>query len=200
MSDVLPSNVTETKLSQTFASPDNVVNIQVMHILGVAGKKPEEVIVRYFRGVHTWLPIISRRRFRERYRLFQASPTADFSVLLLAMRLITQHPSIDPSADQDRAFLYLATKTLFAQVQSFMPSSLFLVQAAVILGHYEHAHGLIEAAYVTVGTCGRMACAMNMHNKQCSAEIQGSDAWVEDEELLCTWWGLMILDRYAGTS
>ncbi len=78
-----------------------------------------------------------------------------------------------------------------------MPSSLFLVPAGVILGHYEHAHGMIEAAYVTVGTCGRMACAIGMHNKQCSAEMQGTDAWVEDEEVLCTWWGLMILDRYA---
>lgn len=169
-----------------------------MHIVGVGGKKPEEIIVRYFRGVHTWLPIISRRRFRERYRHFQTSPTADFSVLLLAMRLIIQHPSIDPAADQDREFLYLATKTLFAQVQTFIPSSLFLVQAAVILGHYEHGHGLIEAAYVTIGTGARMACAMNMHNKQCSNQIQGSDSWVEDEEVLCTWWGLMILDRYAG--
>ncbi|KAE8442215.1 hypothetical protein EG329_003744 [Mollisiaceae sp. DMI_Dod_QoI] len=114
------------------------------------------------------------------------------------MRLVTQHPSVDPEADQDREVLYLATKTLFAQVQAFMPSSLFLVQAGVILGHYEHAHGMIEAAYVTVGTCGRMACAIGMHNKQCSAEMQGTDAWVEDEEVLCTWWGLMILDRVIG--
>jgi hypothetical protein len=171
-----------------------------MQVLGVGAKKPEEVIVRYFRGVHTWLPIMSRRRFRSRFMHFQVSPAADFSVLLLAMRLVIQHPSIDPAADQDREFLYLATKTLFAQVQTSMPSSLFLVQAGVILGHYERAHGLIEAAYVTAGTCARMACAMNMHNKQCSGEIQGSDAWVEDEEVLCTWWGLMILDRYAAAS
>lgn len=197
LSDILPSNVTDSKLSQTFPSTDSVVHLQVMHVIGVGGKKPEEVIVRYFRGVHTWLPIMSRRRFRERYMHFQAAPAADFSVLLLAMRLLIQPPSPDSAAEQDREFLYLATKSFLAQVQAFIPSSLFLVQAGVILGHYERAHGLTEAAYVTVGICARMAYAMNMHNKQCSGELPGSDAWVEDEEVLCTWWGLVILDRYV---
>jgi hypothetical protein len=194
----LPSNLSEPNNDNTFTSNDTVIHAKVMHVIGVGGRKPEEVVLRYFRGVHTWLPIISRRRFRDRYEHFSTSPAADFSVLLLAMRLIIQHPSVDPEADQDREVLYLATKALFAQVQAFIPSSLFLVQAAVILGHYERAHGMIEAAYVTVGTCGRMACAIGMHNKQCSAEMQGTDAWVEDEEVLCTWWGLMILDRAIG--
>jgi len=112
------------------------------------------------------------------------------------MQLITQHPSTDPDIDQDREVLYLSCKTLLGQVQAFIPSSFYLVQAGVILARYEHGHGMVEAAYVTVGTSTRIACALGLHNRQCSMEVQGSDVWLEDEEALCTWWGLVICDRY----
>jgi hypothetical protein len=84
---------------------------------------------------------------------------------------------------------------MFAKVQAFIHSSLCLVQAGVILSFYEYAHGMIEAAYVTIGTCARMAAAIGLNNKQCSVELQGSEAWFDDEEALCTWWGLVICDR-----
>lgn len=196
LSEVFPSNTLDPRVSQEFTTTDSVMASQVSQIIRVEGKHLEEILLNYFESIHLWLPIISRKRFHDRYTHFQTAPTADFSILLLAMRLITQHPSTDPEMEQDREVLYLATKTLFAQVQAFVPFSLHLVQAGVILSHYEHAHGMIEAAYVTIGTTARMAFAMGLHNKPCSAEVEGSDAWLEDEEALSTWWGLVICDRY----
>lgn len=195
LSEVFP-NALDPKIAHEFTTTDSVLHSQVMQIIRMERKHLEEILSNFFDTIHPWLPIISRKRFHDRYTLFQVSPAADFSLLLLAMRLITQHPSTDPDLDQDREALHLATKTLFGQVQALIPSSLYLMQAGIILSNYEHAHGMIEAAYITIGTTARIAHALGMHHKSCSAEIQGSDPWLEDEEALSTWWGLVICDRY----
>ncbi|KAL2060809.1 hypothetical protein VTL71DRAFT_8861 [Oculimacula yallundae] len=195
LSEVLPSNTLDPRAPFQYTTTDSVIASQISQIIRVEGKHLEETLLSYFETIHLWLPIISRKLFHDRYTNFQTAPSADFSLLLLAMRLIIQHPSTDPEVDQDREVLYLATKTIFAQVQAFVPSSLYLVQAGIILSHYEHAHGMIEAAYVTVGTTTRMAFVMDLHNKSCSTELEGSDLWLEDEEALSTWWGLVICDR-----
>ncbi|TVY41846.1 hypothetical protein LOCC1_G004833 [Lachnellula occidentalis] len=111
------------------------------------------------------------------------------------MHLMAQQPSSDFDVDQDREILYLATKTLFTQVQTFIPSSMCLVQAGVILASYERGHERIEAAYITIGTAARLASAIGIDTAQCSQELQGSDIWFDEEEALATWWGLMICDR-----
>lgn len=196
LSEVLPSNVLNPKSTLNFTTTDSVIASQVAQIIRIEGKHLEETLLNYFESIHLWLPIMSRKRFQNQYTEFQTTPSADFAIRLLTMRLITQHPSTDSEVDQDRDVLYLATKTLFAQVQAFIPSSMHLVQAGVILSHYEHAHGMIEAAYVTIGTTARIAYALGLHNKPCSAEVEGSDTWLEDEEALSTWWGLVICDRY----
>jgi hypothetical protein len=198
LSEVFPPEFSADPKAQHLPTTiDSIVHSQVCHIFRADGKYVDAVATRYFQGVHTWLPIVARRRFLERLAHFQHISSADFSILLLAMGLITQHPSLDPSTNQDREVFYLATKTMFAKVQAFIPSSLCLVQAGVILSFYEYAHGMIEAAYVTIGTCARMAAAIGLNNKQCSVELQGSEAWFDDEEALCTWWGLVICDRYS---
>jgi hypothetical protein len=112
------------------------------------------------------------------------------------MSLITQCPSGDSNKEQDREVFYLATKTLFTQVQTFNQSSIYMIQAGVIIACYEYGHGMIEASSVSIGTAARMAFLAGLHNKQCSEELQGSDAWLADEDAFSTWWGLVILDRF----
>jgi hypothetical protein len=111
------------------------------------------------------------------------------------MRVITQHPPTALHIDKDHDVLYLAFKTLFTQVRLLIPSSMYLIQAGIIIASYEHAHGMIEAAYDSIGICARMAFAVGLQNIRCSKALQGTDVWYEDEEALCTWWGLMICDR-----
>jgi len=197
MSDVLYSDALGPKDTQSNTSIDNIFHSQVCHLIRTDGDYIESVASRHFNGVHKWLPIVSRKRFYDRLQFFQSLPTADFSILLLAMHLMAQRPSSDFDADQDREILYLATKTLFTQVQTFIPSSMCLVQTGIILASYERAHGMIEAAYISIGTTARLACAIGIDSAQCSQELQGSDAWLDEEEALATWWGLVICDRYG---
>jgi hypothetical protein len=197
ISDVLHTDALAPKATQSPSSIDEIFNSQICHIIRAGGESIESVVARYFNGVHKWLPIISQKRFCDRLQFSQTMPTADFSILLLTMHLIAQHPCSDYDIDQDREILYLATKTLFTQVQSFIPSSMSLAQAGTILARYEHAHGMVEAAYITIGTSSRIASAIGIDFSQCSQEMQGTDAWFDDEEALSTWWGLVICDRYA---
>lgn len=195
LSDVLPSNTTDTNKKHELATVHRTVHSQVCYIIRADGHYIHDITSRYFKGVHRWLPIISRKRFNKCLANFNDLPPADFSMLLLAVRLITQYPSKDSEKEQDREVLYLATKTLFTQVQSFVSSSLYMIQAGIIIATYEHSHGMTEAAYVTVGTTARMAFSAGLHNKQCSDEPKGTKNWFEEEEALSTWWGLVICDR-----
>ncbi|TVY73163.1 hypothetical protein LSUE1_G005657 [Lachnellula suecica] len=192
MSDILYSDPLG---SSGASSVDSIFHSQVGHILHASGQTVEGVVSAHFSGVHNWLPIISKKRFYDRFQYSRSLPTADFSILLLAMHLIEQRPSSNLEAEQDREVLYLATRTLFTQVQTFVPSSMCLVQTGVILARYEHGHGMIDAAYVTIGTSARLAFAIGIDNAQCSRELHGSDAWFDEEEALATWWGLVICDR-----
>lgn len=195
LTDSLLSNSTDATRKQELATTHSTFHSQVCHIIRENGQYIDDITSKYFKSIHRWLPIISKKRFNQRLKNFQTLPTADFSILLLTMGLITQHPSKDLGRQRDREVLYLATKTLFAQVQSFVPSSLYMIQAGEMLATYEHANAMIEASYVTIGTTARMAFAIGLHNRQCSDEPKGSDAWFEDEEALSTWWGLVICDR-----
>ncbi|EPE31177.1 Zn2/Cys6 DNA-binding protein [Glarea lozoyensis ATCC 20868] len=195
MSEMIQASVLEPNVSQSVISTDAIFQSQVYHIIRADDHYIEDVVNRYFNGVHTWIPIISRKRFVDRFRIQNIIPTADFSILLLVMRLLAQFPSPDPDIDQEREILYLATKTLFTQVQPFVPISLALVQAGILLSRYEQAHGMIDAAYITCGTASRMAFTLNLHNAGCSTALQGSDNWLDEEQALSTWWGLVICDR-----
>lgn len=195
LSDAFPPNTTDTNKKHELATTHSTIHSQVCHIIRADGQYIDDITSKYFKGVHRWLPIISKKRFNKRLTNLKVLPTADFSILLLTMRLITQYPSKDLEKEQDREVLYLATKTLFTQVQSFVPSSIYIIQAGVLLATYEHAHAMIEASYVTIGTTARMAFAAGLHNKQCSNESKGTDDWLEEEEALSTWWGLVICDR-----
>jgi hypothetical protein len=193
LSNVFPDGLSNPP--RIYPATDTVIHSQVNYIICADGKDIESVVSQYFQGIQIWLPILSRKRFFDRLAQSGVSPSAELSMLLLAMQLLTQYPSVTQEADQDREVLYLATKTLFAKIQAFIPSSLLLVQAGIILAHYEHAHGMIEGAYVTVGTTARMAFALGLHNTHCSLAVQGTDSWLDEEEALSTWWGLVILDR-----
>ena len=174
-----------------------MIHAQVCYLIRTDGHYIDDVTSKYFAGVHRWLPIMSRKRFERRLRDLQSLPTADFSILLLCMRLITQHPSSEVEKNQDRETLYLATKTLFTQVQCVLQSSLYLIQAGILIAAYEEAHGMTESAYLSIGNCSRMAIAAGLHRSTCSNLPRRSDAWFEEEERYSTFWGLVIRDRYV---
>ena len=69
-------------------------------------------------------------------------------------------------SDEDLQTLYLTTKMLFAHAQASISTSTSLIQASLLIATYEYGHGLIEAAYISVGTCARMGYTAGLYKGQ----------------------------------
>lgn len=138
----------------------------------------DDISSRFFHGLHRWIPIISETHFLHHRTITPWK--ADFSLLILAMGLITHHRTL-----LDTESLYLATKTMFAQVQAFTPLSVTLLQAGILLAYFEYAHHLPDTAFISLGLCSRIGYALDL------------DKWPrESREETNIWWAIVILERY----
>ncbi|KAL2862495.1 fungal specific transcription factor domain-containing protein [Aspergillus lucknowensis] len=91
-----------------------------------------------------------------------------------------------------RESLYLAAKTLLAQVQGCLPPSIPLIQATLLLAVYEYANGRPEVAFVTVAACARMAYGARIHDRR---HLLHKASRLEVEEAANTWWGIVLCER-----
>ncbi|EXJ77053.1 hypothetical protein A1O3_10211 [Capronia epimyces CBS 606.96] len=135
--------------SRSAPEPGTLLCDQVLGLLEATGMYLDEISVGYFQGgIHSVVPIISRRRFHthlisfggddDTTRLRRRRPRAEFALLLLTMALLlvgdesVDHPAAKladhhlwrrrrrrPLPQQiDRTKLYLAIKSLLAQAQA----------------------------------------------------------------------------------
>jgi hypothetical protein len=174
---------------------DRRVYSQVLRIIEGTGLYVDDVTSRYFNGIHKWLPVISRPRFNRRILADQGSPSAASAILLLSITLISQPPPSDSTREDNLNAMYLSAKMLFAQVQVSVPSSLCLIQAGLLISTYERAHSLFEAAYISIGTCARMAFAAGLHRRRSIIDESDREAWSQREEEKNLWWGIVMCDR-----
>ncbi|KAE8413946.1 hypothetical protein BDV36DRAFT_303663 [Aspergillus pseudocaelatus] len=134
-SSLLLSNIFSDMLLLELTNIESAVYLQIYRIIRATGGTFDEINNRYFRGIHTSVPIISPDRFNDKLDKLQgAVPPTDLSVLLLSMCLVTYHPEFSHSQNTEPPYLstlYLTTKSLFAQVQASSSLSLHLTQAGV---------------------------------------------------------------------
>ena len=198
LSSYLPSGYPKLQELAEPTTPDGVVHLQVCRTIWAYGKFVDEISVKYFQGVHRWLPVISRHRFNERLLNTQLQSKVDFSVLLLTMCLITSHSGWgSPNKHIDEESLYMTTKLLFAHAQSLVPSSINLIQAGLLIATYEYAHGLSNAAYISIGACARMAFAVALHERSGPQGLSNDQPCIKEEEERNLWWGIVICERYC---
>lgn len=171
----------------------------------------DDIIYRYFQSFHRQLPIISRTRFSNNLVNLGAAPTADFSVLLLTLCLITHAPALGYQARQEASqsveqqSLYLTVRSLFAQVQVSCSPSVPLVQTGLLLAVYEYTHGRPNDAFVTIAGSARIAYAARIHtsgqqvsqSRQMTMHNADIDQLSQTEEAANTWWGMLVYERYA---
>ena len=102
-------------------------------------------------------------------------------------------------SDNDLQTLYLTTKMLFAHAQASISTSTSLIQASLLIATYEYGHGLIEAAYISIGTCVRMGYTAGLHKGKFGCSSLGCQSWptLKDEEEHNLWWGIVICERYG---
>jgi hypothetical protein len=153
-----------------------------------------DIWTRYFQTVHPWLPIISMRRFLQRL-MSQQPPQADFSLLLLSMYLLIEIPKDLEKSTSTTESAYKTTKLRYNEVQLLLPASMEIVQTGLLITFYEHAHGHHSDAYISIGTCVRMARTLGLNNT--STPPNEAEALVKYKEGKIIWWGCIILDKYA---
>ena len=177
-------------------APDRIW-YQAQRITHLASLSLGEIGRRYFNNFHKWLPLMSYHSFQEEttaYDRNSCSPPADFSILTLAMCLITLQPNRGTPITPQR--LYGTVKMLFAEVQAMMCASDRLLQAGLLIAAYEYANGRPEAAHITMGTSTRIAFAIGLHKLDFEQAYPVVIHMSAEEHWRCNlWWGVIILER-----
>ncbi|KAK7189085.1 fungal specific transcription factor [Paraphaeosphaeria sporulosa] len=196
-----PTQATESPVAHTppqIASPASIGSIhdarfldatiprEVMQIIDATQQSIHDISSRYFNGIHLWVPFLCPDRFGKDLFQFQAVPTAQFSLLLLCMCLVTYDPPEDQPPPIDQNVLYFHAKTLFTQIQLLTIPSTHHIQAGLLISVYEYAHGRPGSALLSTDICARMAYRIGMNKKHDS--LGWSEAWN-------TWWAIVIFER-----
>lgn len=185
----------QSEPSQTEAS----LYREVLRLIGETHQFVDDITASYFRyGIHRYLPVISRTRFQRSLLTLGAVPSAGFSVLLLAICLNAPDAPILLSQEARRR-LYLATKSICAQVQGSSAPSIHLVQARLLLTLHEYVQGRPEEAFEAIAACARMAYAARLHrfttHGSNASEPEDLDLQLQSREAANTWWGITICER-----
>lgn len=196
-SSLLLSNTLSEVLLSHPTNVESILYLRVLSIIRTTDQQIDDIITRYFRAIHSFIPMLSRPRVNRYLDDHGAPPPAGFSILLLSMCLITYHPDlVPPSAHSlDQETLYVTTKTLFGLVQASFSPSLHLIQATMIMATYEYANGKIHDAFASIGLCARMGYAAHIDNVHPVQEM-GDEEYLEAEEKANTWWNILICERY----
>lgn len=178
---------------------DCALHLQVLHVFHLTEQSFSTVCDQYFRNFHLWLPVISPNILYETNSTHQDGyPPVDFSLLVLAMYLVTLQPADDNAhqivSPQD---LYLELKMLMARAQATIYASTRLIQTGLLLASFEYACGKPHAAYVSIGTCAGMASIVGIHyeTSQKGAFTYKSDLDLQMVEGRNIYWGMIVLER-----
>lgn len=178
----------------TAMTVDDLVYDQLRQVMSLTGLSIPRIIDEFFQGVYTVFPVISAESplwaalsVYEREGVI----SADVALVVLSMYLLTMR-SVDGKEEQQATTsveeVYITTKKLLSHVQALRTSSIYLVQASLLLAAFEYACCRPYAAYVSIGACSRMAMVLG----------RGGDFGPEN---LCNvlgenvFWGLVSLER-----
>lgn len=137
----------------------------VLKCLPSTGESIERLVAEYLSTIGSWFPMISRR-LNQSLKDISSKPRADFASLMLSIYLVLQPPFHQYEASIARSPLYYKTKQLFSLLQSAEFMSIEMVQSALLITVYEYGHGFFHSAFLSVGTCARMAHALGWHKKR----------------------------------
>lgn len=94
----------------------------------------------FFLSVHSWLPILSRKRVFQKVNNFDPGADTGLALLMLCMKLVSEVPSEGDRPESSA--LYSLAKELYHNAESNCLISLQLVQSAILIAVYEIGHGI----------------------------------------------------------
>lgn len=113
-----------------------------------------EVVIDTFREhfdtIHSWMPIISKKRMD--LGIPAQNPGPDLAMLFLSMKLITTSANT-----VQRDSLYRLAKRFLMDLECHGVVSLLCLQATVLVALYEYSHAIYPGASMTIGVCTRYA-------------------------------------------
>jgi hypothetical protein len=152
---------------------------------------------KYLSLIHDYLPVISKERLEWRIQESEGlERNGPFLIFISCILLLTDEPvgSFVSSNTASPPDLYRVCKYNYSSFVSFKEPSIELIQSGVLIALYEHAQCLGSQAYLTIGTCARMAGAIGLFsttsNVYPSSEMANS--LEEGTNILL---GIYILDR-----
>jgi hypothetical protein len=149
----------------------------------------------FFKHIHPWLPIISKRRFYQHFLNPLLQLREDTALLLLSIKLITWWPTAN--SNSAHTALYLASKRYFTELQTAGIFSVPIVQASVLISLYELGHSIYPAAFLSIGVCARYGAVLELDKDITLHRSDSPIPWQELEERRRLWWAILILDRYV---
>ncbi|KAI7762477.1 hypothetical protein LZL87_008823 [Fusarium oxysporum] len=166
--------------------PSGVIPAPVLALLS-QGNVVLDVSQNYFATVHTWFPMISKKRMDMGLPVQNAGP--DLAMLFLGMKLVTT-----PAVDITDSALYETAKSFLASLESNGVVSLLCLQAMILVALYEYSHAIYPAAWMTIGSCARYSDILGIAPGDYSPLGQVT-TWTEAEERRRVWWSIYILDK-----
>lgn len=144
----------------------------------------------YFKMVHDWWPIISKRRFHRVLLNPVAQRRVELYLLTLSMKLSCL------AAKDVNLSLYRTVKRFYSDLEVAGFYSIHLLQAAILIAIYEIGHAIYPAAFLSIGACARYAVLLGLDQDE--SPRRGQDlSFDEIEERRRAWWGVLVLDRYV---
>ncbi|KAJ9265151.1 transcriptional regulator family: Fungal Specific TF [Paecilomyces variotii] len=160
----------------------------------------KQVLEKYLQTVHQWLPIVpSADVLRAVDSEEHDELNTGCALLILSMFLVTEKQSHTASAVWNTERVYRTCKNQFVTFLSSGETSLYAVQAGVLITLFEYTQDLIDDAYTTLGICARTAHMQGFHQLRPSSLSTQKDVAVQIGAQHKTWWAIVMLERYINT-
>lgn len=162
-------------------------------ILGNIGKL-RSIAQIYFSNIHSWFPVLSRRRYEIMLGDDKFVPTPDVALVLAAMHLLADMKSICQAIVKTDVYWHIKNYANALETNGYMTCR--LLQANILLTLYELGHAIYPAAYLSMGKCSNMGKSFGLDSRKHAPQmllVPGS--WAEQEEIRRSWWAVLLLDR-----
>lgn len=171
--------------------PNITIPTDVLRLIGQAADW-NNTAREYFATAHSWMPIISKKRFYEKV-LGKAELRADYALLILCMDMVKW----TPAGQNPRTPSYCAAKHFFLDLEIAGFKTLRVLQAGILIALYEFGHAIYPSATVSIEACVRYGHDLGIDWSH-SHSAKKPFAWVDAEEQNRVWWAIVMLDRIRG--
>ncbi|KAH6951205.1 hypothetical protein BKA56DRAFT_605812 [Ilyonectria sp. MPI-CAGE-AT-0026] len=166
---------------------------EFLEILGRGEEQVSQSLEEFFATVHPMFPVVS-----ERYLGMQISSEGYSADVLLLLHCID---ILLPQSTEEKANCQLAyhrARRCLHFMEDLGVISFRSLQAVLLLAFYEVAHAIYPAAYLTIGHCARLGHALGIHDRRNVSQMFPTPmSWTAVEEIRRTWWGVIVIDRFA---